>query len=29
MTDDGARETMLHAADNWETMALIAERFPR
>ena len=29
MTDDGARETMLHAADSWETMAQIAERFPR
>jgi hypothetical protein len=29
MNDDAARETMLSVADNWETMAQIAERFPR
>jgi hypothetical protein len=29
MNDDAARQTMLSVADSWETMAQIAERFPR
>jgi hypothetical protein len=28
VTDYEARATMLHVADNWEVMALVAERFP-